>query len=166
MTGLDYTPSTTGLLFTGGGGLLALLPALLAGSTGPLVLGVAAAGILLVSVRRGRRRGVDVGAFGLYLSVLLVGLAGEGAVGPVVGTAGSVVAWDSAETTVSLRRQLPTATDTGGVELLRATGTLGVIAVAAVSSFAVYLLVALSVPVVVPFVLLLAALVLVAALRR
>lgn len=166
MKSIRYTPSRTGLVLAGGGGLVALLPAIVAGLAGPLALGVAAAGTLLVSVRRGWRRGVDVGALGLYLNVLFAGMTGAGAVGLVVGTVGSVVAWDSAETSVALRRQLPSATDTGGIELLHTAGTVGVVGVASVVSFGIYLLVALSVPVVVPLVLLVAVLALVAALRR
>ena len=143
-----------------------MVPTAVTGSAGPFLLGVAGAGTLLASVRRGWQRGVDIGALGLYLHVLLTGVVGAGAVELVVGTVGSVLAWDSASTSVSIRRQLPSATDTGGVELLHALGSLGVIGVGAVASFATYLLVARSVPVVVPFVLLLAALALVAALRR
>jgi hypothetical protein len=163
---VQYTPSPIGLLFAGGGSLLALLPVAASGMVGPMVLGVAGAAVLLAGVRRGSRRGVDIGAVGLYLNVLLAGTTEAGAIELVLGTVGAVVAWDSAANAVELRRQLPSATDTGGVELAHAAGTVGVIGAAAVTSSAVYLLVAVAVPVVVPLVLLLATLALVGALRR
>lgn len=162
---LTYAPSRTGLVLGGGGGVLALLPSTANGPTVGVLLGIAGAAGLLESVRRGSRRGVTTGATVLYLNILTAVAAGAGTVVLLVGTVGAVVAWDSATKAVELRRQAPTA-DTGGVELLHATGTLGVMAVAATASSIIYLLVVLSVPVVVPVVLLLATLALLMVLRR
>ena len=162
---LPYAPSRTGLVLGGGGSVLALLPSASSGPTIGILLGIVGAAGLLESVRRGSRRGVITCAAVLYLNVLTAVAAGAGTEVLLVGTVGVIVAWDSATKAVELRRQVPTA-DTGGVELLHAVGTLGVIAIAAAVSSIIYLLVVVSVPVVVPVVLLLATLALLGVLRR
>lgn len=162
---VPYRPSRIGLVFGGGGSVLALLPSTANGPTVGVVIGIVGAAILLESVRRGTRRGVTAGATMLYLSVLIAVMTGAGTVVFLVGTFGAVVAWDSTAKAVELRQQVPMG-DTGGVELVHATGTLGVIGVAAAVSSTIYLLAVLSVPVVVPVVLLLATFALLGALRQ
>lgn len=123
---LPYEPSRTGLLLVAGGGCLALLPAGVVGGGLPVLAGAVGIVIALGGVWYNSIRLSVLGALGLYTSVLLAGMQGSGAVSLVVGALGAVVAWDSADNGIVMRRQLRSAT-TRRTEVVHAAGTVVVV---------------------------------------
>lgn len=123
---LQYEPSRTGLLLVAGGGCLALVPAGVAGAALPLLVGTVGIAIAMGAVWYNSTRLGVLGALCLYTSILGAGMQGVGAVMLVVGALGAVVAWDSADNAVVLRRQLR-STATRRTEVVHAAGTAVVV---------------------------------------
>ena len=87
------------------------------GPTGPeLAVGAVGAAVLLAGLVRQSRRRVTVGAAGLLLGTVHVGLSGAPPSLALVGVTATVVAWDAAGTVIVLGDQLGRAADTACVE--------------------------------------------------
>lgn len=161
---ISHSPTRASTLLTAGGATVAVVPtvfdppAAIASGIGFIVL--------LIGVSRGSRPAVNAGAIGLYLGLLLAGMAQTHPALLVAAAAGTVMAWDSAEHAVVLYDQLSSSADTRRVEYMHTVVTASVVGAAAVGGYLIYVAVTIPRPTVVLVVLLIAALLLVGALIR
>lgn len=121
--------------------LLAAAPALVASIFSFPGIATAVGGVALLGwgVYSGSRKFVSGGAFVLFLGVLLGSLGGTPlALLPLLGAAGSVVAWDVGENAISVGRQLGSESDTRRAELFHAGASAAVGLTGALVGFVVY----------------------------
>lgn len=110
----------------------------------PVGLAPAALGVLALAagLSLGARRGVTLGAVGLFGGVLLAGAQGGGPEALVLGLLGTVVAWDVGEHAVGLGEQLGREATTTRSELVHAAASLAVGAAGATLGYGVFLVAA------------------------
>ena len=133
---LDPRPSRTGTAVAGLVGFVAVSaqavggPAVLVGGVGLLAL--------VAGLRRGVRRLVSLGVFGLLLGVLVAGAVGVPTELLLVSAAASAVAWDIADQAVSLGEQVGRGADTSRAELVHAAGSALVATLAVTAAYLVF----------------------------
>jgi hypothetical protein len=111
------------------GALLAAVAVVLVGGTGGTVaLVVATAGMfsLGAALVRGSRGWAATGTIGLFVALVVAGLAGAGALSVLAGTAATMVAWDLSEHAIGLGEQLGRAATTRRQEAVHAACSVGV----------------------------------------
>lgn len=133
----DGSPSRVGVLLSIGAGVVALG---MIGVYGVLTATAGSVGLLVltVGVLRGSRRAITVGAFALFVGVLLAGLEGAPPLWILVGAVGTVLAWDIGENAVGIGEQLGGDAETVRLEAVHAATSLGVGAVTVVASYGIY----------------------------
>lgn len=163
---LKSSPSQTGKLLAVSGSSLTLTVTVMADTRIGLILCVAGLAIFFRGVLVGSRREITVGCLVLYGSILVASMFGVGSVATTIGAIGVVSAWDSAENSVILQRQLSREAKTRRAELVHVATTASVITAAAVVSHLVYFSVASSRPTVILVILLIGTLLLMGALNQ
>jgi hypothetical protein len=160
---VDRRPTRLGSAFAVVGGVVVVITAVPVSGFGLLVgaTGVAATGGALAL---GSRRTVDLGGLLLLLATVLVGAAGSAPLGLTAGV-GAVFAWDQGTNAVEMGRQMGTDAPTDRAELVHAGATLTVGVVTAVFAFVVYRLAGGGQPTTALVSMLLAAVVILSALR-
>lgn len=115
-------------------GILAFVPAI---ASPVAAIPVTAGMILLLSgLIQGHLRAVRFGAAGMYVGIVVAALGDALLPALLLGTVGTVVAWDSADTTIVLEKQLKSVSpDTQRVLLLRAGTTGGVASLTGVMGY-------------------------------
>lgn len=105
-TPVERTPSRSGVALAAGAALGATAALALAGVPTGAAAGAVGAAVLLFSAGAGVRRGVDWGALVLFGAVVFAGVGGARPAPLLAAMVGTVVAWDAADTAVSLGEQL------------------------------------------------------------
>jgi hypothetical protein len=103
-----------------------------------LVVGVAGVVVLWLATAEGSHKLVDLAGALLLVATVTAGTQQTPVPVTLSATVGTVVAWDVASNAVELGEQLGREPDTTGAELAHALGTVGVGAVLAGLSYAVY----------------------------
>ena len=162
MTDVDRAPTRTsgGLAVAAGGFAVAVV-----GSPTATAVGVVGVGVLGLGVFRGRRGAVTIGAFLLYLGVLIAGLQAAAPEELLLAGIGTVIAWDVGEQSINVGEQLGRAAPTARGELVHAAGStiVGVLTVSV--AYLVFSLASGGQPLTALVILLAAAIALVAAVR-
>ncbi|MFC4246321.1 hypothetical protein ACFOZ7_04850 [Natribaculum luteum] len=136
MSEITRRPTTVGSAVAVVAAVVALAAS--ASSTSGLVFGFAGVGVVTVGVTRGRRRAVDIGALALFLGVVTGGLAGGSVEATLLGTVGTVLAWDCGQSAVDLGEQLGREADTWRLEAVHAGSSLLVGLASATIGYAAY----------------------------
>lgn len=141
MTGVDEAP------FSIANGVAAVAAVAVVTVTGPYSWGTLVVGSLglvafFLGVFTARQAGVTAGAALVFLGVLLAGAEGAPGLVVLVGTVGTILAWDSASTALSLCRQLGRDAPTARLEGVRVATTGLVGAIAAGGVYGIYAVVA------------------------
>jgi hypothetical protein len=133
---LDPRPSRTGTAVAGLVGFVAVT----AQAVGGPAVAVGGVGLvaLVAGLRRGIRRLVSLGVFGLLLGVLVAGAVGVPTELLLVSAAASAVAWDVADQAVSLGEQVGRGADTARAELVHAAGSALVATLAVTAAYLVF----------------------------
>jgi len=165
MNTLDRSPTPVS------GALAALMGVVVLAASGPyatLAAGLAVLGlvVLLAGLFVGTHRLTTAGCAGLFVGAVVGGVEGAPVLVTLVGVTGSMLAWDFAGYAIDLGVQLGHDVDAARLELVHAAGSLGVGVGVGGVGFLVYLAAAGGQPVSAVFVLLLAAVFLLAALRH
>lgn len=134
-------------------------------STIALLVAIPGAGAVFVALYRGSRRVLSVGVIGLSLGAMLAGLEGASPGTLLVSVTAGVLTWDYATTAISVGRQLGREADTARAERAHVLVSLGVGVATIVVSMGVYRSIGGSHPVAAVFFLLVAAVLLIGALR-
>jgi hypothetical protein len=153
------------------GFLASALGVLVTGASGPydgvaLVLCVVGTALVLVGIVRGSRGGVTVGCVGLLFGALAAGVQDAPTVVMLFSVTASVLAWDTGQTAIDLGEQLGRGADTRRLELTHLFGSVAVGTVTAVVGYLALQIGTGGQPVSVLLGLLVAALLLLAGLRR
>ena len=133
---LDPRPSRTGTAVAGLVGFVAVAAQAVAGPA--VVVGGVGLLALVAGLRRGVRRLVSLGVFGLLLGVLVAGAVGVPTELLLVSAAASAVAWDVADQAVSLGEQVGRGADTSRAELVHAAGSALVATLAVTAAYLVF----------------------------
>ena len=157
---LKYSASSTVVTLAVSSGMVSLIPSLRGGILPGVVIGLLGVTVVLVGLYRGVSSAITGGALCLYFNILIAGVNGVSAIWLLGGALGTVVAWDSANNAVKVRKQLLSDTDTTDIELLHAGATAVVIIVAGILAFLASFLVVTPSSVVVVVLLLLTAVIL------
>lgn len=107
-------------------------------SVAALVINTIGVTVFLWGVGRGRQRAVTTGASIVFIGALVAGVRGVPAGPLLVAVTGTVVAWDTGSTAISIGRQLGRVADTTRIELVHSTASVGVGVVAAVVGFGLF----------------------------
>ncbi|WP_435360522.1 DUF7519 family protein [Haloarchaeobius sp. DFWS5] len=137
---IDRRPARLSALVALGAGALAALAAVLTGSAGVIgaAIGMAA---LAPGVVLGSRRLVHIGAVGLFGGLVFAGATGTAPAAELlmlVGTTGTVLAWDVGQNAIGIGEQLGRGADTSRAELAHVGGSTVVGILTAGSAFGVY----------------------------
>ena len=157
---LKYSASSTGVTLVVSSGIVSLIPSLRGGVLPGVAIGLLGVAVVLAGLYRGVPSVITGGGLCLYFNVLIAGVNGVGAIWLLGGTLGTVVAWDSANNAVRVRKQLLSDTDTMDIELLHVGATTVVIIAAGILAFLASFLVVTPPSVVVIVLLLLTAIIL------
>lgn len=132
-----------------------------------VALAAGSVGVLLFvgGVGLGERPWVTTGAFVLFLAAIVAGTRGAPAVPVLVSVAAAVVAWDVGGSAISVGRQLGRDADTTRLEVVHLTASLGVGVLTVGGGYGLYQLGTEDQPVAALVFLLVAAVLLVQALR-
>ena len=133
---LDPRPSRTGTAVAGLVGFVAVSAQAVGGPA--VIVGGVGLVALVAGLRRGVRRLVSLGVFGLLLGVLVAGAVGVPTELLLVSAAASAVAWDVADQAVSLGRQVGRGADTSRAELVHAAGSALVATLAVTAAYLVF----------------------------
>ena len=133
---LDPRPSRTGTAVAGLVGFVAVTAQAVGGPA--VVVGGVGLVALVAGLRRGVRRLVSLGVFGLLLGVLVAGAVGVPTELLLVSAAASAVAWDVADQAVSLGEQVGRGADTARAELVHAAGSALVATLAVTAAYIVF----------------------------
>jgi len=134
-------------------------------STIALVVAIPGAGAVFIALYRGSRRLLSVGVIGLSLGAMLAGLEGASPATLLVSVTAGVLTLDYATTAISVGRQLGREADTARAEQAHVLVSLGVGVATIVVSVGVYRSIGGNHPVAAVFFLLVAAVLLIGALR-
>lgn len=107
--------------------IVAALAAVVAvGYVSPVVILLGGVGLVVLGAGlvRGVDGAVDLGCVGLFLGVVVAGLQGGSVEATLVGTAGTVVAWDLAGSAIALGDQLGREASTVRLEAVHAASSL------------------------------------------
>jgi len=157
---LKYSASSTGVTLVVSSGVVSLIPSLRGGILPGVAIGLLGVTVVLAGLYRGVSSAITGGALCLYFNILIAGVNGVGAIWLLGGALGTVVAWDSANNAVKVRKQLLSDADTTDIELLHAGATAVVIVAAGILAFFASFLVVTPPSVVVVVLLLLTAVIL------
>lgn len=160
----DTRPAAlSSVLALGAGVVAAVVPAI----TAPLALAAGGLGLLslTVGVLRGSRRATSLGAFALFVGVLVAGVLAAPVEPLLVGGTATVLAWDFGQQAVTLGDQLGRDVETARAEFAHAGASTAVGAVTAGGGYLVFELSAGGQPVAAVVFLLLAVIVLTSAFR-
>lgn len=130
MTEIDHAPAriTSGVALVAAVATIALTGLY---SWGTLVLGGLGLVTLGLGVFTSRQAAVSLGAALVFLGVVFAGIDGAPALVLLLGAVGTILAWDSASTALSLGTQLGRNAPTARLEVVRVT-TTGLVGIGAV----------------------------------
>lgn len=161
---IDRTPSRFSTVVAIGAAFVAATTSVL-GSTAGLFFVMPAVLAIVLSLYLGSRRGLAFGITGLLAGAMIAGLDGAPAPVVLVSVAAAVLTWDYASMAIGVGQQLGRRTPTERLEKLHAVTSAGVAVATIVISVGIYQSIARPSPVAAVFFLLLAAILLVGALR-
>ncbi|MFB6296858.1 MAG: hypothetical protein ABEH66_08500 [Halobacteriales archaeon] len=161
---IDRSPSRVSTVTAVGAGFVAAATSALV-APGALLAAVPGMLAVFLGLYRGSRRVLSVGVMGLLGGSMFAGAAGAPPLVVLCSVTAAVLTWDYASTAISVGRQLGRRADTARLERTHTLASLGVAAVTIVVSFGVFRSITGTHPVATVFFLLLAALLLVGALR-
>jgi len=161
---IDRSPSRVSTVAAVGAAFVAAAVNALA-ATGTLLAAIPGVLAVFLGLYRGSRRVLSVGVVGLLGGSMFAGAAGAPPLVMLSGVTAAVLTWDYGSTAISIGRQLGSRADTARLERIHALSSLGIAAATIVVSFGIFESISGSHPVGAVFFLLLAALLLVGALR-
>lgn len=165
MTGeIDRNPSRISTTFAVGAAFVATASSALVSTTG-LVVAIAGTVGVFLALYIGSRRVLLVGVTGLFLGAMVAGLEGAPSLTVLASLSAGALTWDYSTTAISVGRQLGRQADTAHVEKIHALASAGVALATVIVSIGVYRSITGTHPVAAVFFLLLAAILLVGALR-